>query len=274
MMPAKHVWGDVANGFALPLSSVIGANNLPWMEIIAKPVEVERALFRPLRGPALAVSTVVVWVAGAAYCHGYQNLLTGLAYWPGSFIWSAIAVLPWFGLFEWSKSSSGGKITASRTKLAGLLLAMAAASIATEFLVNWVQGDRTSPVALLIMRRLPAIAATLMLIELARKYRTREAAKGDAGDLRDLAGSIEYIAAADNYIELHLPGRVALRRMTLTEAADLLSGHGFLRVHRRFLVSRAYIDRLNRHGRGAVRLRSGAELPIGRAYSRNIPGWR
>jgi hypothetical protein len=241
------------------------------MNILARTPDFGRRLFRPLRGSPLAVAALTVWIAGAAYCHGYENLLTGLGSWPGSLVWSAIAVLPWFGLFEWSKNRTGQEITGNYAKLAALLLIIAAVSIGFEYLVNWSLGHHTSPAGLLILRRMPAIAATLLLIALARKDRAREITRGDAADLPSLAGVIEYVAAPDNYVELHLPGRVAMRRMTLLEAAGALRGHGFVRVHRRFLVNRAHIQAIHRQGRGSVRLLSGAEIPIGRAYYSNIP---
>ena len=62
-----------------------------------------RLLLEPLRGRALVATGLIVWLAGAAYCHGYERLLSGPHEWGGSLSWSAIAVLPWFGLFEWSK---------------------------------------------------------------------------------------------------------------------------------------------------------------------------
>ncbi len=241
------------------------------MANLAQRADFGRFLLQPLHGTALLAAGAVIWLAGASYCHGYEQLLSGLADWPGSLLWSAIAVLPWFALFEWSKRETGREVVRNPARLAGLLVAIAAASIATEYLVNWSMGHWTSPVGLLIMRRLPAIAATLMLIGLARKERARQVGQGDFADLEGLAQSIEYVAAADNYVEIHLPGRVTLKRMTLAEATAVLHGRGFLRVHRRFLVNRAEVEAVHRQGRAFVRLRSGAKIPVGRAYSTNLP---
>ena len=127
-----------------------------------------RLFQEPLQGPALIGCGLIVWLAGAAYCHGYEQLLTGVEEWRGSLIWSAVAVLPWFALFEWSKQPAGGEATRRPAMLVGLVLGIAALSIILEYAINWCLGDLTDRVGLLVMRRLPAIAATLLLIALAR----------------------------------------------------------------------------------------------------------
>ena len=229
-----------------------------------------RFLQEPMRGPALIATAVLVWLAGAAYCHGYERLLTGADEWGGSLIWSALAVLPWFALFEWSKQPSGSEATRRPLLLIGLVAGIAAVSIALEYAVNWSLGDLTDRVGLLVMRRLPAIAATLMLIALARKTVLRRHASPHQVALGSLAEAIDYVAAADNYVELHSGGRVAMRRMTLAEAERALAGQGFVRIHRRFLVNRARILAVVGNGDQSVRLSSGVELPVGRRFAPNL----
>ena len=74
-----------------------------------------RIFFEPLRGVPLIACGIAIWLAGAAYCHGYQHLLAGESPgpWSGSLIWSAVAVVPWFALFEWSKQGQGVDAAAS-----------------------------------------------------------------------------------------------------------------------------------------------------------------
>src|SRR5215210_5982402 len=123
-----------------------------------------RLFQQPLQGPPLVGSGLVVWLAGAAYCHGYESLLTGVEEWRGSLIWSAVAVLPWFALFEWSKQPAGAEATRRPATLIGLVAGIAVLSILLEYAINWCLGDLTDRVGLLVMRRLPAIGATLLLI--------------------------------------------------------------------------------------------------------------
>ena len=239
------------------------------MATIAPRPNLVRSLSEPLRGVPLVGVGLIVWLGGAAYCHGYERLLSGASEWPGSLTWSAIAVMPWFALFEWSKQPKGAEITRRPWILLALILGIAAASVAVEYLVNWCLDDFTDQLSLLLLRRLPAIGATLLLIALARKSAAARP-YAETADLRSIAQLIDYVEAADNYVELHINGRTTLRRMTLTDAAQALERRGFVRVHRRFLVNRSRIVEVRQNGRAYVLLNSGAKLPVGRAYSPNI----
>jgi DNA-binding LytR/AlgR family response regulator len=80
---------------------------------------------------------------------------------------------------------------------------------------------------------------------------------------------VQWIAAADNYIELHLPPRTLLERATLAEA---LSRPGwaarFLRVHRSHAVNTAHVSRVQRlaSGEALLTLASGEVLRVSRRY--------
>ena len=217
----------------------------------------------------LIACTITVWLAGAAYCHGYQRLLTGEASgpWSGSLIWSAVAVVPWFALFEWSKEPQGAEATRRPALLIGLVLGMAALSISLEYLVDFCMGDVTDRFGLLVMRRMPAIGVTVLLIALTRKAVLRRPASPAAVELSQLAPVIDWVEAADNYVQLHSGGNVNLRRMTMREAARSLQNHGFVRIHRRYLVNRSRIAHV---GDRVMRLTSGEELPIGTAFAPNL----
>ncbi len=212
-----------------------------------------------------------MWLGGAAYCHGYERLLTGATEWGGSLMWSAVAVLPWFALFEWSKLPAGSMATRRPLVLLGLVIGIAALSIIFEYGINWSNDALSDHLGLLIMRRLPAIAAALMLIALARKAVLRRPADPSAIALENLAEAIEFVAAADNYVELHSNGRVTMRRTTLADAERALAGRGFVRIHRRYLVNRAQIIAIVGNGDKHVRLANGTELPVGRRFAPNLP---
>src|SRR5438309_4857651 len=141
------------------------------MATLAPRTSIPRLLLKPLSGPQLAVGGIMVWLAGAAYCHGYQRLLTGVnpGPWSGSLMWSAFAVAPWFALFEWSKHERGSSVMRRPAALIALVLALAVVSIASEYLVSFCVGEITDQLGLLIMRRVPAIAFSAVLIALARR---------------------------------------------------------------------------------------------------------
>ena len=221
-----------------------------------------------MRGAPLAGGAVVVWLAGACYCHSYQILAKGwVGPWSGSLTWSAIAVVPWFALFEWSKQPRRLTQMQGRALLLGLVLGIAALSIALEYLVNFCAGSVTDHLGLLMMRRLPAVGATILLIALARNAVLHRQPDPQMQPLAQIATGIEWVAAADNYVELHANGRATMRRMTMARAAGLLECHGFVRIHRRYLVNRTCIAEVRD---SSVRLKSGAELPIGKAFAINL----
>ncbi|HET7708271.1 MAG TPA: LytTR family DNA-binding domain-containing protein [Sphingomicrobium sp.] len=224
----------------------------------------------PLRGPALVACALAVWLAGAAYCHGYERLLTGADEWGGSLIWSAAAVLPWFALFEWSKMPEGAEAARRPLFLLGLVLGIATFSILLEYLINWSLDAISDGLGLLILRRLPAIGIALLLIALARKAVIRHRASPNDVEIGSLAAAIDYVAAADNYVELHSRGRVTMRRMTLAEAERALNKQGFVRIHRRYLVNASRNAAVRGNGEQIVKLGDGTELPVGRRFAPNL----
>jgi two-component system LytT family response regulator len=78
---------------------------------------------------------------------------------------------------------------------------------------------------------------------------------------------IEWVEAAGNYVNLHLPDRTLLMRRTLASLlADL--GPGFVRTHRGAAVALAAVLSVRPRGKGdaTVVLRSGIEVPCSRQY--------
>lgn len=233
---------------------------------------VARLFLEPVRGLPLVACALAVWLAGASYCHGYQYLLTGLdpGPWSGSLTWSAIAVVPWFALFEWSKQPQGMETAARPAALAALVIGIAVASIALEHVVNFCVGDMTDRLGLLVMRRLPAIGVTVLLIALARKAVLRRPPTPAAIELASIAASVDWVEAADNYVEIHIGKRVLLLRMTMAAAERELQQMGFIRIHRRYLVNRNRLDAvLGSNGDRRVRI-AGKELPVGSRYAAGL----
>lgn len=80
---------------------------------------------------------------------------------------------------------------------------------------------------------------------------------------------VQWLSAADNYIELHLPQRQLLERATLAEA---LARPGwaarFVRVHRSHAVNLAHVQRIERLGSGeaVLTLACGHKLRVSRGY--------
>lgn len=232
----------------------------------------ERFRTEPLRGPYLWAVALLVWLAGALYCSGYERLLSGLNNWPGSLIWSAVAVVPWLALFEWSKREAGARLLSSAAKIAVAVGATAVASIILGRLIPFADGPWT-PLALSTLRRLPAAGLSLLLLlwSRSRLQPVQRRAKGEPS-LASLAPSISWIEAADNYVELHVGDRTLMRRMTMRDAESTLAARGFVRIHRRFLVNRRCIEGIvGNNGDTRVRI-AGTELPVGRSYLSRLDG--
>lgn len=83
---------------------------------------------------------------------------------------------------------------------------------------------------------------------------------------------IDWIDAADNYLQLHTGARVHLCRGTLNEIAEELEPSRFVRVHRSTLVA---IDRIKsvtprESGGHVIELRSGVKLNSSRTYTDRV----
>ena len=234
----------------------------------------QRLSSEPLQGIRLAAVTLAIWIAGAVYCSGYERLSSGLNNWPASLLWSAVAILPWLALFEWSKSEMGRRLAASPARLACFLAATGAGSILLDVIVSTAIGTAMAPLPLSWLRRLPAAGACLLLILWSRGDRFAITTKPHS--VRDetlvaLAHTIDWIKAADNYIELHQSGRAVLRRMTMRQAEQELTDLGFVRIHRRYLVHRGKIATIAEvDGSRVARLQDGTELPVGTVFAANL----
>jgi two-component system LytT family response regulator len=82
--------------------------------------------------------------------------------------------------------------------------------------------------------------------------------------------AIEWIEAADSYVRLHRRnGSTHLHRASMTEMAERLADHGFLRVHRSTIVRVAAIERVETPAANdhyAVALRDGTRRRVSRRY--------
>jgi len=93
--------------------------------------------------------------------------------------------------------------------------------------------------------------------------------RGGAGLFKLPLAEVEWVAAADNYIELHAPPACHLDRCTLADFLAHASVQGrFLRVHRSHAVNPAYIVGLATLARGEAELsmRSGVKLRVSRGH--------
>lgn len=105
---------------------------------------------------------------------------------------------------------------------------------------------------------LTAICKKMKLTDWRYTFRFRE------GELELGAMDIIYISSYLRYLQFHLTGDrvVCTRTVKLDDIEQLLSGRGFLRVHKSFLVNQSYIKDLQRY---EARLYTGETVPISKA---------
>lgn len=89
------------------------------------------------------------------------------------------------------------------------------------------------------------------------------------GGERVRLAEVQWVSAADNYIELHLPPRSLLERATLAEALARPGWSArFLRVHRSHAVNPDHVQRVERlpGGEALLTLAGGQRLRVSRGY--------
>jgi two-component system LytT family response regulator len=84
---------------------------------------------------------------------------------------------------------------------------------------------------------------------------------------------IDRVAAAGNYVEVHVGGKVHLIRESLSSFIAPLDASEFLRVHRSHVVRLGFIAELRPmfHGDYELVLRDGQKLPLSRRYKVLLP---
>lgn len=77
-----------------------------------------------------------------------------------------------------------------------------------------------------------------------------------------------WISSASNYVELHLPKRIVLHRITLTEIEKKLNPNEFMRVHRTAIVRTKEMQQVRVAGDGVYQLLlfNGDEVPVSERY--------
>jgi two-component system LytT family response regulator len=85
-------------------------------------------------------------------------------------------------------------------------------------------------------------------------------------------GEIDWIEAAENYVQLHTGSGGHLLHVTMNTLEKSLDPDTFLRIHRSVIVNVTCIRELQpvMHGEYAITLVSGARLQSGRNYSERL----
>jgi two-component system, LytTR family, response regulator len=90
----------------------------------------------------------------------------------------------------------------------------------------------------------------------------------DAGKIKIIPlAQVQYLEAADDYVKIHTPEGVFLKKQTMQYFEDSLPGNEFIRVHRSCIINAQLISRIDPHEKDShlVLLTTGARLPVSKA---------
>ena len=116
------------------------------------------------------------------------------------------------------------------------------------------------------------LSGLLRTVAAPNQYVTRLAARdGGRTTLIDI-DTVEWMKAAENYVELHVGRATHLVHVPLTTLCGWLDPTQFIRVHRSIVVATRMIRDLepSGHGEYEIRLLSGIQLTTGRTYHAQI----
>jgi hypothetical protein len=88
------------------------------------------------------------------------------------------------------------------------------------------------------------------------------------------AREIEWLEASENYVNLHVRGRVYPLRSTMTAIQERLDPQRFVRVHRSYIVNLDFLDQIEPLDTGDARLllKDGSRIPCSRRYRAALRG--
>jgi two-component system LytT family response regulator len=106
------------------------------------------------------------------------------------------------------------------------------------------------------------------------RYESELWLKSGGGLVKVPVESIEWVGSEDEYVRLHAASGSFLMRGSIRQLEQRLNPSRFVRIHRRALVRKAAIARLQAFslGRTAVHLNSGTRLTTGRVYGKRLRG--
>ena len=229
---------------------------------------------RPLQFTGLAGG---LGLLAASYCLAHGLIGNDVICLPRTAAWAVTSTLPWVCAWEGLKRLRAKPTQTQFLLMAAILIAALGASVAAEYALAAIYPVDAASLAQITYRLLPiplAIGVAAMLLQPKAEQPNEKPVEPVLniptrdGVLAVRAGDVEYVKAAGNYVELITGDRTLLMRTTLQELSGQLSGMGFVRVHRSVLVNTLHVLAVRRgpRGRRIVRVRSGAQLPVGRQF--------
>ena len=116
------------------------------------------------------------------------------------------------------------------------------------------------------------LSALLSDLKLPPKYPDRLAIKSGGRVVFVQVDDIDWVEAADNYVELHVGAESHLHRETMADLEKMLPPEKFLRIARSTIVNVTRIKEMQPlfHGEYSVTLRDGTRLTLSRSYREKL----
>ncbi len=119
------------------------------------------------------------------------------------------------------------------------------------------------------------ISLLLEAIAAPRKRLSRLAIRSAGKSYFVALDDVEWIQAAENYVELHTGATRHLLHVRIHKLEEYLDPEMFMRIHRSLIVNKRCIQEIElvTHSEYLLTLSSGTRLKSSRKYDRNIRGW-
>jgi two-component system LytT family response regulator len=116
------------------------------------------------------------------------------------------------------------------------------------------------------------ILSLLETIASPRRYITRLAVRSAGKTVFVDVDEIDWVKAAENYVELHTGSKIHLLHVTLNTLEKSLDPELFMRIHRSLIVNVKRIKELQPafHGEYVITLQNGTQLQSGRVYHERV----
>jgi DNA-binding LytR/AlgR family response regulator len=239
----------------------------------------------PLRLTGVAGSLILL---ATGYCLAHGLVIDDELNLPRTLWWAVASTTPWVFALEVLKRLGARPERGLRMLLSSaVLIAALLVSAALEYALSAIYPVDTDSFGAILYRLLPVlvgVAAVRFLLQPSRPARPDAGSPAERlresqiervlnvqtrlGMLSVRTCDIEYVRSAGNYVELITSDRTLLMRMTLHDLGEQLRAVGFVRVHRSLLVNALHVVAIGRGSRGrrVVKMRGGAELPVGRQF--------
>lgn len=139
---------------------------------------------------------------------------------------------------------------------------------AADYLLKPFSKERFDKAMQKLMQQQNNMAKTIADTALQTPAQSNRIVVKDNGKIKIIpVAQVQYLEAADDYVKIHTPDGIFLKKQTMQYFEDSLPANEFIRVHRSCIINAQLISRIDPHERDShlVLLTTGARLPVSKA---------